>query len=114
MTKDRQLPAGEDIPFGALVSIAQGRVWRAEYRTATHQARDRTPFDDDDVSPAGKMIMVYPLADWEVLDLQALANGRLMDPNKINLPAGKLTPSQYQQRLAEDFRRASISQEEQP
>lgn len=109
----RKAIAGEDLPFEGLVILAQGRAWNATYGTATHHTGKRSPWDDEMIQ-AGTWITVLPLADWEVLDLQALANGRLMDPNKINLPAGRLSTAQYEQRLADDFRRAGISREERP
>lgn len=41
-------------------------------------------------------------------DLHAMANGPIMEPLRIYLPAGKLSEDEYQERLALDFGRAGI------
>tara|TARA_B100001057_G_scaffold330208_1_gene330576 strand:+ start:1443 stop:1787 length:345 start_codon:yes stop_codon:yes gene_type:complete len=41
-------------------------------------------------------------------NLQAMADGPIMEPLRLYLPSGRLTEAEYQQRLREDFERAGI------
>ena len=44
-------------------------------------------------------------------DLQAIANGPIMEPLALYLPAGKVSEAEYQERLKLDYERAGIAQE---
>lgn len=47
--------------------------------------------------------------DFTAADLQAIADGPIMDPSSIYLPAGRLTKAEYEARVREQFRDAGIS-----
>lgn len=46
--------------------------------------------------------------DFGAADLQAIADGPIMDSNGIYLPAGRLSQAEYEARLREQFREAGI------
>lgn len=46
--------------------------------------------------------------DFGAADLQAIADGPIMNPNAIYLPAGRLTQAEYEAKTREQFREAGI------
>lgn len=48
--------------------------------------------------------------DFTAADLQAIADGPIMDPNAIYLPAGRLSKAEYEARVRQQFRAAGIEE----
>lgn len=59
----------------------------------------------------GDYVQVKPIEGLGERDLHAIANGPIMEPVKLYLPAGKLSEAEYQERLKLDFERAGIADE---
>lgn len=56
----------------------------------------------------GDWVEADAVQDQGERDLQALANGPIMDPLRIYLPAGVVSEAEYQRRLDLQFREAGI------
>jgi hypothetical protein len=100
--------ATEFIPFGALVIIRGERVSLAGPELANGRAMGGNGRVEDGRFRKGATVDVEPISGLGDRDLHAMAAGPIMDPVRINLPAGKLTEEQYQERLALEFSRAGI------
>ncbi|AIT81651.1 hypothetical protein [Novosphingobium pentaromativorans] len=103
--------AKERIPYGALVLCRGFEVVLAGPEIANGRARrpPRWAGRSDEAYHAGDWVSVEPIEGLGDRDLNALANGPIMDPRRIYLPAGKLTERAYQERLDLQFREAGIS-----
>jgi hypothetical protein len=100
--------AQEQIPYGSPVLIRGGRCWPAEPSLANAVAGNRPPWDDSDGYRKGQSVFAKAIAAADQLDVHALAQLPLMDAIKINLPAGKVSEGEYQERLKLQFREAGI------
>ncbi len=78
--------------------------------TVIATARYRRPIGDR--YKIGDHVEVEPVVGLGQRDLQAIANGPIMEPIKLYLPAGKITEAEYQERLDLEFSRAGIDRSE--
>jgi hypothetical protein len=94
---DMRGTALERIPYGASVLCRQGRVSLASEEVANGIAATPPKWmqQDGGYSP-GDWLKVAPFADWSAKNLQAVADGPIMDSNRIYLPAGKFSEEEYQ------------------
>lgn len=61
--------------------------------------------------PKGEWVKVTPIQGLGQRDLHAMANGPIMEPLRLYLPAGKISEEEYQERLDLDFQRAGITRD---
>lgn len=101
--------ARETIPFGAQVLCRNGEVGLACPDIANAVARHRPTFGGPHEYWEGDYLMCDPIDGLGSRDLHAIANGPIMDPLRLYLPAGKVSEAEYQARLADDFGRAGIT-----
>lgn len=92
--------ATEAIPFGAHVLCRGLRVSLAAPEIANGIARERSRWCDDTQYLPGQHVTVEPVKGLGQRDLQALANGPIMDPSSLYLPAGKLSMAETRAREA--------------
>ena len=96
--------ATERIPFGALVLCRGYRVSRAGSEIANGTAGERFIFPGEPAEwPEGECVKVIPIEGLGARDLHAMANAPLMDPNRLFLPAGRLSEAEYRARVAADM-----------
>lgn len=108
MTKHLHGTATERIPFGALVLCRGMRVSLAPPEIANARAGSTPPWGRKEVFEPGDHMMVEKIEGLGERDIHALANGPIMEPLRLFLPAGKLTEAEYQQRLDLQFSEAGI------
>lgn len=103
--------AMERIDYGAPVLCRLGEVRRADPSLANGTAMPRPDWPGKKVTyyKAGEQVEVLPVHGLGERDLQALADGPIMDPLRTYLPAGRLSEREYQQRLDAEFRAAGLS-----
>jgi len=93
--------ATEEIPFGAHVLCRGCSVSLAAPEIANGTARPRPRNRGDRaVYEPGQHVAVEPVEGLGARDLHALANGPIMDPTQIFLPAGKLSMAETRAREA--------------
>jgi hypothetical protein len=104
--------AKERIPYGAPVLCRMGDVRLASPEMANGVAKPRPKWQQrwrqDEYHEPGDWLDVEPVAGQGERDLHAIANGPIMEPLRLYLPAGKLSEVEYQHRLALQFREAGI------
>ena len=103
--------AKERIPYGALVLCRGFDIVLAPPEIANGRAR-RKPGScgrADESYHAGDFVTVEPIEGLGERDLKALANGPIMDPGRIYLPAGRISEAAYQERLDLQFKESGIS-----
>jgi hypothetical protein len=88
--------AKERIPYRALVLCRGGIVQLAGPELANGVAMVGWPGTYHEL---GDYLAVEPVKGLGQRDLHAMANGPIMDPIRLFLPAGKLNNAQYQERL---------------
>lgn len=90
--------ATEPIPVGATVLLLGGEV-----RLAGPEIANAVAIDDGLPSAhylKGQYVKVRPIEGLGERSLQAIANGPLMDPNRLYLPAGKCSEDEVRRREA--------------
>lgn len=93
--------ATEAIPFGARVLCRGFRVSLAGPEIANGTACRRPLYRGDKaVYEPGQTVAVEPVKGLGNRDLHALANGPIMDPSSLYLPAGKLSMAETRAREA--------------
>lgn len=103
--------AQEPIPYGAHV-LCRGYDVKLADPTVANGTADSEPFwasRGRSGYKKGEMVMVTPVEGLGGRCLKALADGPIMEPTRIYLPAGKVGEAEYQERLALDFKRAGIA-----
>lgn len=96
--------AMERIPFGAPVLCRGFQVRLADPSLANGTARERPLWGSDKpFYKPGEFLLVEPVEGLGARDLHAMANGPLMDPKELFLPAGKLSMADYRARVAADL-----------
>lgn len=103
--------AVERIPFGAPVLCRNMEVRLAPRAIANGIAGDeswRWRSGGRRIHYPGDWVTVRAIQGLGQRDLHAIARGPIMDPLALYLPAGKLTPAEYQERLDLQFREAGI------
>lgn len=100
--------AEEPIPYGALVLVRGGRASRADAALANAVVREPPYPRAHGHYEVGDHLSAEPFEELGERDLHAIANGPIMEPSRVYLPAGKLSEAEYQERLALDFKRAGI------
>lgn len=111
MTSPRKLRgiAKEPIPYGAHVLCRDFQVELADPAIANGTAREPRHYRNPEGRyRKGDFVDVQPVEGLGQRDLHKLAQGPIMEPLRINLPAGKLTEEEYQERLDLQFRDAGI------
>ncbi len=98
----------ENIKFGALVLVRRNEVRNATADIANATAGTLPRWRGQTRHRKGDWLICEPLAELGARCLQAIADGPIMDSNQIYLPAGKLTTTEYQERLSLQFRDAGI------
>lgn len=107
--------AKERIPYGAHVLCRNFEVRLAPPEIANGIAAERPKWQqrwEPDFYKAGDTMDVTPIEGLGQRDLHAMANGPIMEPLKLYLPAGKISEAEYQERLALDFARCGIDRSE--
>jgi hypothetical protein len=99
--------ATETIPPGAHVLCRGFRVSLAAPEIANGIARERPRWCDDKQYLVGQHVTVEPVEGLGARDLHALANGPIMDPNQLFLPAGKLSMAETRAREAANLVRTA-------
>lgn len=95
--------AEERIPFGASVLCRGYRVRLASPEIANGIARARPTYRGEQaVYEIGQHIAVDPIEGLGSRSLQAIADGPIMDPRSLFLPAGKISMDEYRERVAAD------------
>ncbi len=84
--------ATESIPEGATILVRGGMASKAGSEIANAVAIE--------AGKEGQRIMVKPIDGLGGRILQAMANGPIMDPNRIYLPAGKCSEEEMRRREA--------------
>jgi hypothetical protein len=106
MSRKKLVEAECDIPFGARILVRGTRAIVADASLANATA----PTGSEASFYARHGFTGFCQGDWlfvqveqgaDGLDLHALANGPIMDPNRIYLPAGRLTEAEYRARMAQ-------------
>jgi hypothetical protein len=93
--------ATETIPFGAHVLCRGFRVSLAAREIANGTACNRPLYRGDKaVYEPGQHVTVEPVNGLGHRNLHALANGPIMDPSSLYLPAGKLSMAEARAREA--------------
>lgn len=93
--------ATEAIPFGAHVLCRGFRVSLAGPEIANGTARTRPIYRGEKaVYEPGQHVAVEPVEGLGHRDLHALANGPIMEPSSLYLPAGKLSMAETRAREA--------------
>lgn len=93
--------ATEAIPFGAHVLCRGFQVSLAAPEIANGTARSRPLYrGDKPIYAPGQHVAVAPVEGLGRRDLHALANGPIMDPSSLYLPAGKLSMAETRAREA--------------
>ncbi len=101
--------ASEAIPYGASVLLRGNEVRLASRSIANGIARPVTFFPNSGGAYLlGEWVTVDLIEGLGERDLKALAAGPIMDPLRINLPAGKLSERDYQARLDLQFSAAGL------
>lgn len=100
--------AQERIEFGAPVLCRDFRVSSAPAEIANGTARHPPKWDNRNYYERGDFVVVDPIDGLGERCLQAIANGPIMDPIRLHLPAGKLSEPEYQARLDLQFKEAGI------
>ena len=101
--------AQEPIPFGAHVLCRGFNVKLAAPSIANGIAANRPSWwGNRQFYKKGEYVTVTPIEGLGERDLHAMAEGPIMEPTRIYLPAGKVSEAEYQERLALDFKRAGI------
>lgn len=91
--------ATETIPFGAPVLCRGNRVSLAAPEIANGTAHPRRLYRDEKAMyEAGQCVVVEPVEGLGTRSLHALANGPIMDPSNLYLPAGKLSMAETRAR----------------
>lgn len=113
MTQGKRLygQATEFIPYDALVLHRDHRVSLAGPELANARARGKLPWErGTNGFKKGEYVTAFPIEGLGDRDLHAMAAGPIMDPVRINLPAGKLSEAAYQERLDLQFAQANITE----
>lgn len=87
-----------DIPHGARVLVRGRRASLAGKSLCNATATPRPPWLHEKRIDAGKSFFVVMDEGTDCLEIKAIANGPIMDSNKLYLPAGKLTMEQFKER----------------
>ena len=105
--------AMEPIEYGALVLCRNNEARNAPATIANAKAADRPKWAQayHKRYEKGDYVFAFALEDLGERDLQAIANGPIMEPLALYLPAGKVSEAEYQERLKLDYERAGIAQE---
>lgn len=90
--------ASELIPIGALVLVRGDRVGLASQEIANGRAV-KSIWGNRPYKP-GDRVTIEPIDGLGSRDLNAIANGPIMDPNRIYLPAGKCSEDEMRRREA--------------
>jgi hypothetical protein len=100
--------ATETIPFGAHVLCRGFQVSLSAPEIANGTARRRPLYRGDKaVYEPGQCVAVEPVEGIGRRDLHALANGPIMDPSNLYLPAGKLSMADTRAREATNLEQPS-------
>lgn len=105
--------AKEPIAAGAYVLCRNFEVRLSPAETANGTAARRLKWEQrwyGDAYRTGDCVDVLPIEGLGERDLHAIANGPIMEPLKLYLPAGKLTEAEYQERLKLDFERIGATE----
>lgn len=104
----------EPIPYGAHVLCRNFEVRQADPEIANGTAcEERSPWRREiGAYQPGDFVRVDPIDGQGQRNLSAIANGPIMEPLKLYLPAGKLTEAEYQTRLDLQFKDAGIGVEQ--
>jgi hypothetical protein len=100
--------ADEPLPFGALVLVRGGRATLADESIANARVVARPSWCRETRIEAGQHFACEMLEDLTGRSLQAMADGPIMDSNRIFLPAGKISEDEWRQRTFEQFDAAGI------
>lgn len=100
----------ERIPHGAHVLCRNTKVCLADPSIANGIAA--TSKWHPGAYEEGEWVTVVPIEGLGERDLHAMANGPLMEPSRLYLPAGKISEKEYQERLALDFAQCGIARDE--
>lgn len=92
--------ATERIKVTAPVLCRHGRVSNAPAELANGYAGSEVWLGEIYYFEPGDTVHVSPVEGLGDRDLQAMANGPIMDPNRIYLPAGKCSESEMRRREA--------------
>ncbi|MCT2398485.1 hypothetical protein [Novosphingobium mangrovi (ex Huang et al. 2023)] len=108
--------AKERIPFGALVLCRGFSVTLAPPEIANGIARSKPAWAgrEDEAYHAGDYLHIDPVDGLGQRDLQAIADGPIMEPSRLFLPAGRISENEYQERLDLQFHDAGIDASERP
>lgn len=101
----RMVFAVGDVPDGALVLVRGIRATVADQSVANAVAAARRPSwrDDADLIRDGQSFTVEMIQGLGARDLQAIADGPIMDGNALYLPAGKLSMAETVAREADQI-----------
>lgn len=108
MGREFQGKATAAINFGQHVLIRGGVCGPADPKVANGIARPLPAFYGQARYKKGDWVVADRIEGVGARDVHALAGLPLMDPIKLNLPAGKLTEAEYQARLDLQFAEAGL------
>lgn len=101
--------AKERIPYGAHVLCRGFEVRLAPPELANGIACSKPAWGyPRDAHDPGDHVSVTPVEGLGQRDLNAIANGPIMEPIRLYLPAGKVSEAEYQERLKLDYERCGI------
>lgn len=109
MSKTLRGTATAPISFGQHVLVRGYDCSPADPTVANGIARTLPAFTCKSSYKKGDFVMADRIEGIGQRDVHALAGMPIMDPVRLNLPAGKLSEAEYQQRLDLQFREAGIA-----
>lgn len=109
MSKTLRGTATAPIEFGQHVLCRGWECSPADPSVANGIARALPAFTRHTSYKKGDMLLADRIEGVGQRDVHALAAMPIMDPIRLNLPAGKLSEAEYQERLDLQFREAGIA-----
>jgi hypothetical protein len=108
MTRTLRGTATDAIAFGQHVLVRGYYVSPAEPSVANGIARGLPAWTRQRAYAKGDFVMADAIEGLGERDVHQLARLPIMEPIRLNLPAGKLSESEYQERLDLQFKEAGI------
>lgn len=95
----RIVRADVDVPYGSRVLVRSGRASPADDSLANATATPRPSWlMENGIIKAGEHFSVVMDEGLGTRDLQAIADGPIMDESNLYLPAGKISMAEYRER----------------
>lgn len=108
MSKTLRGTATDRIEFGQHVLVRGYDCSPADPKIANGIAREKPRWEPRRYYAKGEFLFVDAIEGIGERDVHALAEAPIMDPIRLNLPAGKLSEAEYQARLDLQFKEAGI------